>query len=184
MKPMSGLIAGAVALGIGFLAVFNRLIRLKNQVREAWSGVDVQLKRRHDLVPMLVDCVRGYQVHEKGLFDDLAQTRARALDARGAASASPVEQELGGRLRALVALAEAYPELKAGQNFSELSRNLVEIEDQLQYARRFYNGSVRDFNNLVESFPSRIVAGLCGFAPADFFEIESAVERKTPEVRL
>ena len=106
-------------------------------------------------------------------FDDLAQIRSRALAARGAAVAAPVEQALSGQLHALVALAEAYPELKAGQNFSELSRNLVEIEDQLQYARRFYNGSVRDFNNLVESFPSRIVAGLSGFKPADFFEIES-----------
>jgi LemA protein len=183
MKPIYWITA-AIALGIGFLMVFNRLIRLKNQVNEAWSGVDVQLKRRHDLVPTLVECVRGYQVHEKGLFDDLAQSRARAVEARGASSAAPAEQDLGGRLRALVALAEAYPDLKAGQNFSELSRNLVEIEDHLQYARRFYNGSVRDLNNLVESFPSRIVAGMCGFARAEFFEIESATERNTPEVRL
>jgi len=184
MKPINWIWVGAIVLGIGFLAVFNRLIRLRNQVREAWSGVDVQLKRRHDLVPTLVECVRGYQVHEKTVLENLADSRTRAVQARGAASASPVETELSGHLRALVALAEAYPDLKAGQNFSELSRNLVDIEDHLQYARRFYNGSVRDFNNLVESFPSRIVAGLCGFSKADFFEIESAVERSTPEVRL
>ncbi len=182
--------AGAIGIGVGlvvgvgFLAIFNRLIRLRNQVREAWSGVDVQLKRRHDLVPMLVECVRGYRIHEQGVLERLVQSRTRAESAQGAASAGPAEQDLGGRLREVVALAEAYPDLKSAENFMTLSRSLVEIEDHLQYARRFYNGSVRDLNNTVESFPSRLVAGLCGFQPAAFFEVESAMERQTPEVRL
>lgn len=185
MRLMEGaILAGVIALGLGGFALFNRLIRLRNQVREAWSGVDVQLKRRHDLVPLLVESVRGYRQHEQTLLTDLTRSRTRAVAARDAASAAPAEMELSGHLRAWMAVMEAYPDLKAGQNFSDLSRTLVEIEDQLQYARRFYNGSVRDFNNLVESFPSRIVARLGGFAPAEFFEVESALEREHPGVRL
>lgn len=164
--------------------VFNRLVRGRNQLREAWSGVDVQLKRRHDLVPELVECVRGYSAYERTVLDEVTQARGQALSAQGAAQASEAEGGLANRLRSLFAVAEAYPDLKANQSFQNLHANLVDIEDQLQYARRYYNGTVRDYNTLVESFPSQIVAHFFRFKSAPFFEIESAVEREPREVRL
>ncbi len=177
-------------LGISFLLlvygawVFNRLVTLRNRLREAWSDVDVQLKRRHDLVPNLVECVKGYRGHEQSLLESLARSRSAAQTTHGVASTGSVENELTKGLRSLFVLAEAYPELKADKNFRQLSASLVETEDTLQYARRFYNGTVRDLNNLVQSFPSMIVAGLCRFQPAEFFEVESATERQAPGVKL
>jgi LemA protein len=164
--------------------VFNRFIRGRNRLREAWSGVDVQLKRRHDLVPELVECVRGYSSYERTLLEELTQARSQALLAQGATQAGEAEGGLVNRLRSLFAVAEAYPDIKANRSFQDLHANLIEIEDQLQYARRYYNGTVRDYNILVESFPSRIIAHLFGFTSAPFFEIESAAERAAQEVRL
>ncbi len=149
---------------------YNRLIRARNQQAEAWSGVDVQLKKRADLVPRLVECVSAYRIHESSTFRDTATARTPADVAR--------------ELRGLLAVAEGYPDLKAAENFRQLMSQLVLIEDDLQYARRYYNGSVRDFRNLSESFPSNVIAGIFGFQPADFFEIETVLERVTPEVRL
>jgi LemA protein len=166
------------------VVIFNRLVRLRNQWREAWSGVDVQLKRRHDLVPELIECVRGYRDHERNLLANLTEARSQACSAQGAAQAGKPEGDLASQLRLLFAVAEAYPDLKANQNFQALHASLVEIEDQLQYARRYYNGAVRDYNTLVESFPSQMVARLFGFRSAVFFEVESAVERQAQEVRL
>ena len=178
------ILAAAVVLVVWVAWAFNRLISLRNRLREAWSGIDVQLKRRHDLVPELVECVRGYRNHEQRVLEQVTQARAQAQAAVGAAQAGPAEDSLVRGLRSIFVLAEAYPELKADQNFRKLSETLVEIEDQIQYARRYYNGSVRDFNIQVESFPGRIVARLFGFQPQTFFEVESAVDRQVPEVKL
>ena len=175
-------VASLLAAGIAW--TFNRLIRLRNRLREAWSDIDVQLKRRHDLVPALVECVRGYRDHEQRVLEDVTLARSQAQAAVGAAQVASGEDNLARGLRSLFVVAEAYPDLKADQNFRKLSDALVEIEDQLQYARRYYNGAVRDFNILVESFPSGIVARLFGFRAQSFFEIESAVARQTPEVKL
>ena len=155
-------------LAAGFL--FNRLIRDKNLMREGWSGIDVQLKRRADLIPLLVDAVKGYSSHEKKLFEEVA--------------ASHTQGQIVGGLKNLLGLAERYPDLKASQNFLKLQKDLVEIEDNLQYARRYYNGCARNYNVRVQSFPGLIVARLFGFQPVDFFEIEYATERQVPEVKV
>lgn len=180
----------ALGFGLAFLAVvvfaavFNRFIRGRNRVREAWSGIDVQLKRRHDLIPRLVDCVKGYREHERGILEKVSSSRSDAIRAQGVEQTGKAETELARNLRDLVAVAEGYPDLKANQTFRQLSGTLVELEDQLQYARRYYNGAVRDFNTLVESFPSSLVARLAGFHAQPFFSIENALERQAPEVNV
>jgi LemA protein len=181
-----GIVVVVLVLAVVFygIVIFNRLVTLRNRLREAWSGVDVQLKRRHDLVPNLVECVKGYRSHEQSLLESIARNRSAAQSVQGAAKAGSVENELTRNLRSLFAVAEAYPELKADKNFRQLSSSLVEIEDHLQYARRFYNGTVRDLNNLAQSFPSSLIAGLFHFQSAEFFEVESATERLAPEVKL
>lgn len=161
---------------------YNRLVKARNQMREGWSGIEVQLKRRHDLVPSLVECVKGYQTHERELLEAVTQDRAQAQIARGAAEAGGAESSLVRDLGRIVALAEDYPELKADESFRGLMVELVEIEDQIQFARRYYNGSVRDLNNGIESFPSNLIANSFGFAPADFFEVENASERLAPDL--
>ncbi len=163
--------------------LYNRLVGLRNQVREAWSGIDVQLKRRSDLVPNLVAVVRQYAAHERELLEEVARTRAGAA-AVDPARRSTEESALGRSLRHLFAVAENYPQLRADQNFLRLQADLVEVEDHLQMARRYYNGSVRDQNNLVESFPANLFAGPLGFRPAGFFEIECATERSAPSVSM
>ncbi len=163
---------------------FNRLIRQRNGLKEAWSGIDVQLRRRHDLIPSIVACVEGYRAHEKSLLENVTASRAAAATVHEAGASSPVENEVSKGLRQLFAVAENYPELKADANFRKLADQLVEIEDQIQYARRYYNGSARDMNNLVESIPSNIIASLVGFKTVAFFECESSLERATPTVSL
>lgn len=149
---------------------YNRLVQAKNQQAEAWSGVDVQLKKRADLVPPLVECVSAYRLHEGATFRETVAGR------------NPTD--IAREIRGLVAVAESYPALKAAENFRQLMDQLVKIEDDLQYARRYYNGSVRDYRNLAESFPSTIIAGIFGFQPGAFFEVESVLERSTPEIGL
>lgn len=149
---------------------YNRLVAARNQQAEAWSGVDVQLKLRSDLVPPLVECVSAYRKHEAHVFRDATTAR----------QPSDVTREIRG----LLAVAEAYPELKAAENFRKLMSQLVKIEDDLQYARRYYNGSVRDYRNLGESFPTNLIAGVFGFQAGEFFEVESSIERSSPEVKL
>lgn len=156
-----------VALGAVWL--FNRLVRRRNQVQVAWSDVDVQLQRRHDLVPMLVETVQGYAHHEQGLLEQIAHDRSAALKATSPGARGAPETALGHGLERLLALGEAYPELKASDNFSQLSTQLVQVEDTLQHARRFYNGSVREYNNARETFPAVLIAGALGFKPAEFF---------------
>lgn len=154
---------------IGAIWLFNRLIRLRNQVRNAWSDVDVQLQRRHDLVPMLVESVKGYANHERQLLEYIARDRSAAMRANGPAQRIAPELALGQHLGRLVALGEAWPELKANDNFSQLSTQLVQIENTLQHARRFYNGSVREYNTARETFPTLLLAGALAFKPAEFF---------------
>jgi len=161
---------------------YNRLVSNRNQVAEAWAGIDVQLQRRHELVPNLVATVKGYMQHESGVLDRV--TRLRADPSMKLEERASQESGLSRSIGRLFAVAEDYPELKASEGFRQLHSSLVEIEEQLQYARRYYNGSVRDNNNLVDGFPSLIVSRMFGFAVADFFEIELASQRAVPEVNL
>jgi LemA protein len=161
---------------------FNRLVKLRNQVNEAWAGIDVQLQRRYDLVPSLVATVKGYTSHESGVLERV--TRLRGSPQMPVPERADQESGLSRSIGRLFALAEDYPDLKASGGFQQLHRSLVEIEDQLQFARRYYNGSVRDNNNLAEGFPSMIIARAFGFRAANFFEIELAAQRKAPEISL
>jgi len=175
------LVLALVLLGAA-VWIYNRLVRNRNRVSEAWAGIDVQLQKRSELVPNLVQTVKAYAVHESTVFAEVTQIRATVetgVDAR-----ARHETALSRSLGRLFALAEDYPELKASEGFRQLHSSLVEIEDQLQYARRYYNGAVRDNNNFVEGFPSNIIAGLFKFRPAEFFEIELASQRSVPDVDL
>ena len=152
MEPVLILPCFAVILFAGTVVVFyNRLVKARNQLREGWSGIEVQLKRRHELVPALVECVKGYRAHEEELLEAVARERTVAQSARGVSEAGVAEKALARDLGRIVALVEAYPDLKADEVFFGLMKDLVEVEAQLQYARRYYNGSVRDLNNIVES---------------------------------
>jgi len=152
-----------------FVVTYNQLIKWKNLMNEGWSGIDVQLKRRHDLIPNLVETVKGYSRHEKQLFEEVARLRNQCSKAATVKEYSNAESALTHGIQSLFAVAEAYPDLKANQNFLVLHKNLVEIEDEIQMARRYYNGTVRNFNILAESFPSLLVAKAMGFTKADFF---------------
>jgi len=176
------LITLVLLLLIAAIWIYNRLVRTRNLVSEAWAGIDVQLQKRFELVPNLVQIVKGYTTHESGVLEEVTSIR-HSPQAKVEARA---EQETGlsRSLGQLFALAEDYPELKASEGFQQLHSSLVEIEDHLQYARRYYNGAVRDNNNLVEGFPSNIVAGVFRFTPAEFFEIELASQRSAPNVDL
>ena len=161
---------------------FNRLVRQRNLVSEAWAGIDVQLQRRHELIPNLVAVARGYLAHEAGVLEQVTLVRGASVDQ--APAVAERESGLSRAIGRLFALAENYPELKASANLAQLHDSLVQVEDQLQYARRYYNGAVRDYNNSVESFPVNLAAGLFRFRPAAFFEIEFASQRSAPHVAL
>lgn len=173
-----------VAAGLSLVLAYNRLVRRRNLVREGFSGIDVQLKQRHELVPNLVACVEGYAGFERSLLESLTRLRTAADAAESMNEVNAQENRLTSGLKSLFALAEAYPDLKANENFAQLSSQLVEIEDSLQYARRYYNGAVRDLNVAVESFPSNLVAGWFGFRPETYFEVEAVAERAVPRVSL
>ena len=158
--------------------VFNELVAARNQVRAAWSDIDVQLTRRHDLVPQLVASVQGYASYERATLTTLTELRARAVSAASLADKAQIEGELAQQIDRIFALQERYPDLKASENFLALQRELVEIEDHLQHARRFYNGSVRDLNTKIERFPSLIIARLAAFRPAEFFR--SGADQEAP----
>jgi LemA protein len=160
-----------VVLAIG---IYNGLVKLKNRVDEAWSDIDVQLKRRYDLIPNLVNTVKGYATHERELFEKVTQARTAAMGAQTPADKEQAENMLSGTLKSLFAVAENYPDLKANQNFLELQRELTDTEDKIQAARRFYNGNVRDFNIKIETFPSNIVAGMLNFSKREFFAAEES----------
>jgi LemA protein len=162
---------GAVAFVVvaAVAVLFNDLVAARNQVRAAWSDIDVQLTRRHDLVPQLVAAVQGYAGYERATFATVTELRTRAIAAASLADKAQLEGELAQQIDRILALQEQYPDLKASENFLGLQSDLVSIEDHLQYARRFYNGAVRDLNNLIETFPSLIVARTAHFLPAEFF---------------
>lgn len=174
---------GALAVLL-FIAIYNRFIRSKNLVQEGWSGIDVQLKRRHDLIPNILESVKGYMQYEQKTLQSIVDLRSRSMSADTVKEKTQVEGEISRALKSIFALAEAYPDLKASQTFLDLQSNLASIEEQIQLARRYYNGAVRDFNILVESFPSVIVARMFNFQLAEFFEIESAEERAVPSVKF
>jgi LemA protein len=171
-----------VLLVLVFIGVNNSIIGARNRCDEAWSGIDVQLKRRHDLVPNLVETVKGYATHERETFQKVTEARAEAMKAQGPAQASAAEGRLTAMLGDLRAIAENYPELRATENFQQLSRELTELEDEIQAARRIYNSNVQRYNTRTQQFPTLVVAGLLSFAPRDFFEVESPAERAVPQV--
>lgn len=181
-----GLIALVVLLvGIGWS--FNRLVGLRNRAASAWADIDVQLKQRHDLVGSLVEVVKGYAGHERQTLESIVEARALAESARGAGApdaTGKAEGHLGGAIRSLFALVEAYPDLKAGEQFLTLHRSLVDVEDKLQNARRYYNAVVRDLNTRIQSFPDLLISRPLGFAERQFFELDSADERAAPRIDL
>ena len=178
------LITSIILSVIWVIFTYNRFIRDKNLIKEAWSGIDVQLKRRHNLIPNLVASVSGYSQYEKNLLQELTLKRSEAVKSDNIKDKAPVESDLSGMLKSLFIALENYPDLKANKNFLDLQNQLVEIEDQLQYARRYYNGAVRNYNIRVESFPSNLLAGIFKFKQDNYFEISLSTERKTPEVKL
>ena len=161
---------------------YNSLVRLRTQSEEGFSDIDVQLKRRHDLIPNLVETVKGYAAHERATFENVTAARNNAVAATGPEAQAQAENALSGALRQLFAVAEAYPDLKASQNFIELQDEITDTEDKIQASRRFYNMTVRDLNIKVESFPSRVVAGMANFTQRDFFELEDEADRAVPQV--
>jgi LemA protein len=174
---------GAVALLLLWgVLTYNSLVRHRNWVGEGWSGIDVQLRRRHDLVPNLIEVAEAFRVHERNLLERVAEARTDGERAAGARAAGAAESRLGRALVELFAVAENYPDLKSDQVFLKLQHDLVEVEDHLQYARRYYNGTVRNLNNRVQIFPSSLIARLFGFRAAEFFEIDDDAVRTVPEV--
>lgn len=179
-----------VILGLGVLLVFfiigvyNGLIKLKNLTQEAWSDIDVQLKRRYNLIPNLVNTVKGYAAHEKEVFQKVTEARARAMGAKNPEETAEAERGLSGALKTLFAVAENYPELKANDNFLKLQEDLTDTENKIEAARRFYNGNVRDYNTRQEVFPYSIIAKTFGFTKQQFFQTENEEEREAPEVKF
>jgi len=172
------------AFVLWFVGTYNSLVKIKNRAKEAWSDIDVQLKRRYNLIPNLVETVKGYAVHEREVLEKVTEARSRAMGAQGMEEKAQAENALTNTLKSLFAVSENYPDLKASQNFLELQRELRDTEDKIQAARRFYNGNVRDLNIKRESFPSNIVARIFDFKKMDLFEIEEAEERETPQVNF
>ena len=170
----------AVILLLALIAIYNGLVKSRVRVDEAWSDINVQLKRRYDLIPNLVESVKGYATHEKKVFEEVTAARTTAMNAGGIAQKAEAENMLAGALKSLFAVAEAYPDLKANQNFLQLQTDITDTEDKIQAARRFYNGSVRDYNQKVQLFPTNIFAGMLGFTQRDFFEVENQAEVEKP----
>ena len=162
-----------VLLGFFLVGMYNSLVQLRVRSDSAWSDIDVQLKRRHDLIPNLVETVKGYAAHEKGTFENIAKFRSMAMQATGPVDKAAAENQLTGALKSLFAVAENYPELKASEQFTQLQASLSQIEDAIQNARRYYNAVVRDLNTKIQSFPTNILAGMFGFQQKQFFEAEA-----------
>lgn len=178
------IIAIVVVCGGFFLYIYNRLVRLKNYVGEAWSGIDVQLKKRHDLIPRLVETVQGYASHERNLLEAITSLRTQGMSASSVKDTEKAEVGLSKALGKLFVVVENYPELKASQNFLELQRAISKVENDLQKARRYYNGTVRNYNILIEQFPSNLVAGVAGHRQREFFDIDNESERSAPEIKM
>jgi LemA protein len=179
LLAVAGLLVLLVAV---FVVIYNGLVGLKVQCDNAWSDIDVQLKRRYDLIPNLVETVKGYAAHEKGTLEDVVAARNRAMSTQGPAAKAEAEGALTAALRQVFALAEAYPQLRAVESFNQLQATLNQIEDSVQNARRYYNAVVRDLNTKIAQFPSNIVAGMFNFKPREFFELTTPAEREVPKV--
>ena len=165
------------------VAIYNKLVRLRNTVKSSWSDIDVQCKKRYDLVPNLVEAVKGYASHEKSVFERVTQARSMAMQAHSPAEMAKAENMIRDTLKSLFAVAEAYPELKANANFQQLQSQVQELENNIESARRYYNAVVRDYDTLIESFPSNLIASQFKFQKEEFFELEApAEERKAPRV--
>ncbi len=184
MTPFWIAVAVLAIVLIWIVIVFNGLVRKRNLSNEGWSGIDVQLKRRADLVPQLVDAVRGYAAHERTVLDEVTAMRSRAMQAKDPIERGQAEQELSSALNRLLLVAENYPDLKAAANFLSLQQQLTDLEDQIQMARRYYNGCVRNLNIAIESFPSNLVAKVFGFGQREFFQIEHDADRAVPDASL
>ncbi|SRR5579885_743259 len=161
---------------------FNGLVRRRNVTQEAWSGIEAQLKRRADLIPNLVESVKGYASHEQSTFEEITKLRSQSQSQADPAQRAQTEQAITAAIGKIMAVAENYPQLRATENFQMLQKDLADIEDQIQLARRYYNGAVRDFNVMIQQFPSNLIANMGGFKPAQFFEIENAADRAVPKV--
>lgn len=178
------IILGLLAVAIlWFIAVFNGIVTLRNRTQEAWSDIDVQLKRRHDLIPNLIETVKGYATHEKELFEKVTEARSQAMQAKGAAEAGKAENMLTDTLKSLFAVAENYPQLRATENFQKLQDELTDTENKIEAARRFYNGNVRDFNIKIQVFPNSLVAGMTGSKAFELFQMAEG-EKETPQVKF
>jgi LemA protein len=171
-----------ILVALLLISAYNGMVRARNKVDEAWSGIDVQLKRRHDLIPNLVETVKGYAAHERETFQAVTDARARAMSASGPAQAGAAEGMLSQALGRLFAVAEAYPQLRATENFQQLQAELTNTEDQIAAARRIYNGNVQSYNTKIQVFPNSIIAGMGGFTPREYFEIEDPGDREPVKV--
>ena len=181
-KMVAPVAIGAAVLWV--VAMYNQFVQLANRVKEAWSDIEVQMKRRYDLIPNLLETVKGYAAHEKDVFEKVTQARAAAIGAQTMPQHAQAENMLSGALKSLFAVAEAYPQLRANENFLELQRELTDTEDKIQAARRFYNGNVRDMNTLMESFPSNLVANIFKFQKQEFFELEEGESAARQPVKV
>ena len=177
------IIAIIVLAVIVFVVLYNGLVQLRNRIDNAWSQIDVQLKRRHDLIPNLVETVKGYAAHERGTLEAVVQARNSAIAAKGPAEQAQAENVLSGALRQLFALSEAYPDLKANENFLNLQEEITSSEDRIAYARQFYNDSVLKYNAKIQSIPSNLIAGMLSYREREYFEVESAA-REVPRVQF
>jgi len=186
MPTVIVLIAAALAVIVllWVIAAYNGLVRRRNRVQESWAQIDVQLKRRYDLIPNLVETVKGYAGHEKETLERVIQARQAGVDATGVAQQAEAENMITAALGRLFALSEAYPDLKANQNFLALQEELASTENKIGFARQYYNGEVRGFNTQTEMFPTSVVAGLFNFHRAEFFELEDAAQREAPQVKF
>lgn len=171
-----------IALLLWGIHFYNRLIADRNRIRAAWSDIDVQLKRRHDLIPQLVELVKSYSNYERKTLEDITALRTRSESASRVAEIGKIESELGGKVVEVIARAEDYPDLKASESFLSLQKNLTDVEDHIQYARRYYNGAVRIINTRINVFPELIIARLFNFTPEDFFQIEEESQRAAPRI--
>lgn len=178
------ILALVVVLALWGVGIYNSLITLKNRVKEAWSDIDVQLKRRYDLIPNLIETVKGYMQHEAGVFTKVTEARSIAMQATGTADKAKAENALSESLKSLFAVAESYPDLKASQNFSQLQDEISDTENKIQASRRFYNGQVRDFNTKIQVFPNNFFANLMHFVAFEFFEIENKEEKENIKVKF
>lgn len=184
MTTLYVLIGLMLIILIWIICIYNSLVRLRQHTQDSWAGIETELRRRYDLIPNLVETVKGYAAHEKQVFQNVTEARSRAINSSGSpASQAADENILVKGLSQLFAVSEGYPELKASQNFLELQKELANTEDRIQAARRFYNGNVRDLNTRIEIFPSNIIASLFNFKLAEYFEIEEAIATKAPEIK-